>query len=1287
MTEITPGNGNVISPVSENASDAVTDIRTLMRRKIDALKTSRGEKNIRGIADAMGLHPSTLGRHMKSEFPFSSRTFASIVRELNITAAELKDVTNVQILGMEPEEREKILKAVEPIIVANPGQFDTEIFNELEGVCPQVAEHTPYALIPIFNEVRVRHGFEHPHSDLLKNIDTLGKRLGKMRALESQEMIRQFELGNMFEQMALLDYQVSENMFVPEYCLTAIRDKNGKVMHTKNIIDVLVQENEHEKAMQKTFLASKARIPGSDITLHEEGTLRLVSTGDKDEVWYWPTDDAKDSFKYLSFKRGSRLPDTEMAARFSIRGKDQYILSGIDPNQTEDHFLRSYDFLKEQKERWSQLLPLTGIEIKKAGTKRGIGRIVNQLIKQRDAILRHRERDPFSIPGMVHHINVVALNENDELREALDEVNKRDGEFFRYTIFTGIGGAMRKSADRIQKRTLPEVHVLKNFFRRVNDALSAEPTLVPLAQQKEDAMLSDLPDSNSKEDLLEYLRKSDERERVRNERQAALDQKHALTEQARSLMREFEFYLGSTVTRREEGESLEAALERDLAALFEKHFGTPYKGIAGGRTRLTVYEERDGSLVSFQRRFVMHNTGNVQGEDIIAKAKEIAARYSIELDVDNAEQLRELIEFLEEELDKKERKAAEKGDMERLFGVEAIDCHGDIYDELRDSRFCDRFRTYTPLEEGPIAIIKRKRSGAELDFAKALCEQMLITSRLADVRRFPDAERNKQLATWVNLPMGTLGRPESREGSTPLLHQAARLTPVLADMFSDMIAAIQGAREEDIGNILSTFEQRTRAIGFEHSNVLEQTYGEPAQDEMAYSSRPSIGIHVPKSMIDRIEENLSQKEFDPELIEQLSGIMHDEVGDNPTQLQAIAALFKMADSPEEEEAKKFQALLDSIGLHDGALTGELQKIVDRNAMSIEAACHTAVKGIEQRILYEFNLRMLERAVMLHHADPRLAADYAISSFESFIEYPDVYFDCYFDCYRAINDCIALERLQDIREFLAFSANGRDATQAKTEFLRGLTLCSLKEMPVAALGWEGLGKNTTAVFDAIREGGSCGDEDQKHAHWQRAKDILDGQEGTTEGVMKKLFSRERGDPHLRSFRRFSWIRRNELEQRSFGNMYNVGKEFRKFMGVAHDAIKLIDQDAVLRWEETKKNNDPVLRDKVHTLLVSFRSVAKARNSIQPGSEIGVSRMYNPEIYRGFPCHGQALDALRYIAEHASEIPLMYFVNTAEILQFAGYMDPDREEKNAEAKRQFRAEKKRKGGKPRFPLASA
>jgi hypothetical protein len=263
------------SAPQEQAEAVITDVRVLLRAKYEAFKKRTGITTLDAAGKHIGVHGySTLSLHMRTERGFESRTWALIADQLEITQEEVDQLTNFELLGMEPQERKSIIAAVDAIVAEDPTVFDEQILNALSVSHPIILEHAASALFSIFSEVRASRGIEDPRRPLLQEINGLGRRISNLSRRESEERIRHFEIGNMFEQVALLDYQIGDRAFVPEYCLTATRDNKGRVRHTTNIIDLVIQDPGHDNIMEKAHYDLHAiDAPDSKTFKVDDGTI------------------------------------------------------------------------------------------------------------------------------------------------------------------------------------------------------------------------------------------------------------------------------------------------------------------------------------------------------------------------------------------------------------------------------------------------------------------------------------------------------------------------------------------------------------------------------------------------------------------------------------------------------------------------------------------------------------------------------------------------------------------------------------------------------------------------------------------------------------------------------------------------------------------------------------------------------------------------------------------------------------------------------------------------------
>ena len=1272
----------------------IQDICALIRAKYDEYCKRTGVNTLKEAGRRMQINAySTLSLHMRRNRDFESRTLAAICNELDITQDELAQITNLQILGLQPEERRRILDALEPLVTGGPELFDEQILAELSFAHPEMLQHAPQVLVPIIAEVRKRHDIEDPRTPLLQEINGLDKRLRNIGKREAEERIRHFEIGNMFEQVALLDYQIGGQSFVPEYCLSATRDDNGRVTHTTDILDLVIQDPAHGSVMERAYMEHANADRENPISKIDDGKVVMdkVDESGKTFFYYEPDGAETERIEILQFDTPESVVELKggLAARYDTGEGRQRIVYELEMD--DEHLLPKFGFFMaesvedDNRIRWQHNRPLTGIEIKKAGSKNGVNRIKKQLAGQRQAILRHQGDAPLSIPGMVNHINVVVLNPNRPLQQAVEALNEEGPAFFNYVEFSGIGSSFCLSHERLQNRTLPEVKVLKRFFQRVNDELSAKPTLRPLAEQSSkhsnpilDSFLEvDGEEKRLLERVRSILEESDRRKREEEEHKA----KEERVQQAQGLMEEFEAFLGSTTRNKSAGEALETVLEQDLAVMFERHFSTPYTQPSSMRTAMTVHEEHNGTLLAYPRKFQARSHAVISGVDLLEQAQKIAAAHGIEIDLQDLESLQELLEYLAEEVERREAEQARRDALEKQFSIRTVDCQIGQYEAERDRRFGERFSSYTPLECGALSGIRREITGANFDTDRAASQEMLLACRvqMAAVLSDPPVE-DRAVSSAARSAFN------ERRDAPCFFEQGIELNQALHAFFSSVFTELQQADSARIGTLLSEWRREIGRIGKQYEEALHQTTSVhvPIDLEHGHASRHSLDLHLGA----RLEKALSEGPM-----QSLAGNSEMDMPDiehpSPDDIAVLqphfwAQFYTPHTDPNNLQACKQEVNtnVQAMGIEDATraiapIMEMLSRVMASSRTNVDAAALTKLTLAEQRILYEFGLRMLEHAVTLHDASPQLARDYVSTSIHAFTTHPEVYSDLYIDKYVRINEALKQADTADIHQYLAFVAHREDTEDTahiQGEFLRRLVTLSMQEhLPIAEYN-PPLCTGVTTVLDHIRQGAAAADTQTRDTHFEQAYALYRQAENPTRGVTLRTLRQESEDPHLRWIRR--WQERTN-HRTEMAEETKTGAFADSFHESVDTVIRLTSERDMERWKKTKEANDPRLREELHTLLSTFTEVSRLKLRAQPESNITESMMFHASFFRGFRCYDQAQRAVRYVRDNAPELPVAYMNDTADVVAHALYLHPERTERMrdiTQAHREQRANEK-------------
>ncbi|MBM3231024.1 hypothetical protein FJZ28_01725 [Candidatus Peregrinibacteria bacterium] len=1065
--------------------------------------------------------------------------------------------------------------------------------------------------------------------------------------------------------------------------------------HTTDIIDLVILDPVHACVMDKAYYDNAAARPGTGVRKLDEGRLAVEDEGEGKRFRYRPADTAGEPHDLFNIPHSdaSLFCSGGLAARYEVRGNPKIVYQ---LELEEGYRIRRFaSMLGEHVEsdtpaRWQALRPLTGIEIKKAGSARGVQRIKRQLARQRSAVLRHRDERPDSISGMIDHIDVVVLNPNRELHAAVRALNEEGPAFFNYVEFSSIGTEFRRAQERLQNRTLPEVQVLKRFFHRVNDEISASPTLLPLPEQDDQRRDpgSDLAGAFRAageegtvvvEEIRDYLRKEEDY----RTRQQVAEARAARLQRARDLLREFEEYLGSTTCDKTAGERLEAVLERDLGAMFTRHFSTPYHAPASGRNRLTVHEERDGKLQAYPRRFQVLSHAMIGGVDLLERARSLAQEHGIAIDCTDLESLQEFIEYLTGEVERREAAQSGREALERTFRVRTIECQIGGYEEIRDERFGERFISYTPLETGPITGIRRDLAGQDVNMERVSAEELLLAFRVRQALANPEGSpANKSIAAAASIAF------HERTECSPHFEQGEQLTRKLHALFMEMIGALETTEDGAVGGLLTQWRQTLGHIGHEHAGPLDQSW---TACTLPIVAREFEGRHcLELNLMPHIERALAARGFTTETLEEAHRRLPQELRNgttfngDPAEAQQIHSLVwhqlaignrrhtGVPGAQEDAPAAAMPAIPGALTAMAEAIAEAMGKAVQSSQKNVNAAAMTKITLAEQRVLFEFGLRMLESAVALHNASPRLARDYALTSIQTFVRYPEIYSDLYLDKYLRINDALATADAAHVRRYLAFAAE-REHTAPETaqgEFLRRLVVLSLQEhLPVPSLN-PPLCPGVTRVFELIRLGG-CADEDAaRDAHFAEAHALCADASAPTQDLLLPIYRMERDDPHIRWIRRSGrGLRRGNRESASaFDDLHET---LEKFHSQLDEAVDVLTASNYAAWEERKRRNDPEIRRQMGNILAAFTELAGRFRRACPELVLDASDMFRPEIYRGFRCHGRAVQALAHLRQHAPEWEIIYRRTPDEIAAHAYYLDPDRKEKLQRDKKRWHA----------------
>ncbi|MDP6561619.1 MAG: hypothetical protein QF793_01710 [Candidatus Peribacteraceae bacterium] len=1283
------------SAPQEQAEGVITDVRELLRTKYEAFKERTGITTYDEAGKHIGVDgDKTLSRHMRVEFGFASRTWTRIADELQITQEEIDQLTNFDFEGIKSDERKRIIEVVNVIIAEDPNVFDEQILSSLSLTNPEMLGHTPSELFSVFSEVRKSNGIEDPRRPLLQEIDGLGKRISSLSRRESEERIRNFEIGNMFEQVALLDYQMGDRKFVPEYCLTATRDEMGKVRHTTDIIDLVIQDPAQDNVTEKAYYdLHAAKTPGSETYKVDDGTITVVTDGDITYHRYCPNGDESQAVPLGKIRDGGLHEATDnggVAARYSIHGKSR-ILYDLSSRALKlgalTSLLGSQD-LEEGTECWDNNQPYIGVEIKKAGSA-NVERIVKQLRRQRDGILRHREEHPESIPGMVHHINVVVLNPNKALKEAIAKLNE-EHPFFNYVEFKGIGDTFTRAHERLQHRTLAETQVLKRFFKRINEELAKQPTLRPLAEQNYEStsdmmnyrfLHSDDHDETRMfiDDLLE---RQDDRAREREAENAQSEK----VQQAKDLLLEFEQHLGSTTRNKDDDANLSSVLEGELATLFEKHFEVPFKHPKDEGTRMIVHEERDGELLAYPRKFQLRGTSSIGGVDLLERAKTIAKKNGYDVDFEDLEAVQDFIDHLTQELEGRKERQQMIEALESAFSVRSIECHVAQYDAERDERFGERLRLYTPLESGVITAIRKNLANEQIDQGKADTQEILIASRLQQAR----ADRKGSEINQSIVSTAELAFKQRQEESPCLYTSGTEMEQALMPFFQGLHQQLATCSADEIGPLLSGGKRAISTIGTDYKEVLEASWSTATlQSAFArFATRPSLEINI-TSRLETALKNVPMTEEDKQLAfdqsQDLVSSLGTEIDANNPSLEILSKLIPNLHKPsstdvsEKANSKQMLELMNALGV-------EIANVIRSNQMNVDAATLTKLSMAEQRIMYEFGLRTLEQAVSLHEASPHLASDYVLSNIRGFVQHADVFSDLYLDKYLRINEALKGTNPKEITEYLAFVAQKEGETDPHAlqgEFLRRLVVLSLQEHQPIPQNNPPLAHGVERTFALIANGEESFDD---------AYALYCQSNTATDAVLGSIYSRETSDPHLRSMRRRQLHQHKEEELESednsrttAGEIFNKGLQAKALVDIrAEDSIKL--------WSETKERDEPETRAHMLTLLRNFAHVSKKMAQSHPEIALDEHSMRKIETYRGFRCYDQAARAIDYILDRAPEFWNMYYYDPGDVLAYARYLDPnsdacmrdDRQRRRKQIKKRQQGKGSKKARREKAPI---
>ncbi len=1029
------------------------------RSRVDTFKAEHPEINSdRAVARLMDMPPGTFDKIMHARTDPGSRQPKTIRRlaKIGITEDEITGCGYI-VMGMPSDEREPIFdnaRACLEHLVEGNGEHPVTSEDIFYMMAPDIVEsYDVPTLLPIIRDAMSTRGFKDPVESDFREILTLDARLKAIRDPEYEETMRHQQIGNLFEEIALLNFQISEDYHVPQYCLTPIRDQeSGEVTVTTDIIDFIIMRHGADNFLQKAFAefaenkGDYLKVDGGKIVITQPGNKRRAArkagvrsiirdidpearrlrkaiehefSGDsKDDL------EVRDAFAQAADDMDEAIASSEISERtvyalhFIPDGEEkpfhtQYVTFGVAgiPRSTEcgqwvrylnddgkyimihnldvagklaSHWQKAMDgIIKEDPDndsrQWEMSVPYRAVEVKKAGSSDVRG-IVKQLKKQKAAILRHREKAPLSIPGMVSGIDVVVLKSNPNLEEAL-----KDDPFFNYVELRQqhYDESFMPFLSQLEHRTLKEVLLLKRFFSRVNYELSQTPTLRTLEE-----MYSRLLEEHrhslgymaSREN--EHLRGDELIEAVSNMLAAShlKDEQREKAQAAKQLLDDFARYATPAEVVTEEG----------LKEVFGKHFDSDYRAKGALNSSMIVHEERDGKLASYSRKFGGKKRKFTSMDE---RALKLIGKF-----VDDPEEFydEDTRSEVKRELGKKLAKRKKARDLadrqEKSFGLKFLECRFSDYTSDMEEMVGDSHGAYTRLESGVISMLRARMNGKLPESEIAASEYMLVNGAIQGWRQnydqLPEHGIERRIVDAINTASKVCDARGGRESS---LFEKGRL---LGEELYTLMSSVIDKRESFTAKDISEWCSAITEIGIEYSDVLrDHVVGRIDEgSQLALAGRKSIGLDVTACMDIGISDENAGKMFEAMLAK--AGIGPEQAAEEGVSANILRAFSPFSREGQQRTVEIRDMFSESVPDAETAresVEKKLGPIIKSQYSEIVSAAITRISMIDEKMLYDRARQMLENtATLAAKTSEHLARDYLSTTAAAVLEFPEVF---------------------------------------------------------------------------------------------------------------------------------------------------------------------------------------------------------------------------------------------------------------------------------------------------------
>jgi hypothetical protein len=1303
----------LIKEAEDLGAKLMWDKQSLLRYKIDNLSRLEPALTREELFEKVGVPASTMYAHLRHdrEMFLTDRTWAHLCHGLGISENERQKISNLDVRGFSPEEHTKLEKEIEEIITKLSGKshngseepaallYLSDVHECLLSAHPELAASDQTHLETVIRNTMLRSGVEDARVPLWREIQELAKEIKSIPDADIERGLRHRMIGNMFEEVALLKIQTDSSDFVPQYALTVRRDASGQVIHTTDIIDLVYLPRRNAELFRQAYYDAHIRNDTGKFKLSGKGRIEVGELIVEDPVSeksiledIFPIIDAGPMIKlHLVNGKGEHfgelirtVSETKDPSGFDkghwrayqragLDGHD--VILAIDKDTVAKNLLSKsndsaaddalegralYEAIKESMRHLHPEYPLVAVELKKAGSQ-NIKEIVQQLRRQRDAILKLRKTDPLNIASQIGRIDVVVLNENFKLKDAIHDLNNEpEGYFFDYVSFDSIDGLKQKGPfalnDALEHRTLEEAVLLKRFFGRINAELSANPTLTTLRAEYESQDVEELflmrdgkeVTSLSPEVFLPQV------DKFLGEL-AENAQRDALVKAASEALREFS----------ERVHGVPKVTEEWLKSIFEKRFpGASYDQNPRGINALTIYQDHgsvrnpdDRDLLQFSRRF-QRQFRALQGaelpEEIYAAVTRIAGRYANDViyQLERVEGITSFMQTLRDNHAAKLQRYQAWREHEAAFSTNLIAAR---FSNGAPHRLGNSPYTFDWLRDTPGGLsscMRAKVRGYEIPTQQNGYTRLSVVA-VKDLITYavkpPEAEKEdnlKRLKAWI------LEQCPSVEELSPTLMRGMSFREGIKSLAFKMVDELSDSKKK-IGESIAIWNEAAIHLRDKHNKLLDR-------DESKFPSEFNKMFRHPRGSADRdfsrMSEALSstewvekEKTFYGRVLEALGGEVPNDIS-NPDD---IAEVFRKLD---------FNSFRDIVAV---PTEGELKANKILNSMSLSNSGAYVGLGInmlgaiEDKLVFKYLESFIRNSAILATISDDLARDYLNCSLNAVADYPAIFTDLYLERFLAISEIMKDSEFgSSVLNYIQSCRLSDDPSSVKEpgELIRRMVNMSLRNSDNVSIS----NTSKNPVISEYMKALAAQD-------FETARKIDCEYMGSTYKSLRKLYAIEAGDCHIAHLRRMQAMeeQRKESEVRSSPEGWKGESDLHQRY---HQTVSRLNEIVADEYKENWAKVTPYLDENREVTGNSIRRVyieavkteskkllqASASAALKiPGRFNNNGSWLDPDKYRGMREHDTVLRALRFLGREAPHWLDLYCVSPEAFYRFCGY----------------------------------